>query len=129
MPRGVGKAPADKRGLFANRAYRRLAEIVDLPGQHAGDPAGEEQGQVARRVVGLWADLTEGRNRDDRRGTVNPAQRVRVMVPSAKVARVALAEDQIGRLDRCPRCSRITRHDRLAPVEMARERSRSIAVY
>jgi hypothetical protein len=86
-----GGDPADERGLFADRAERRLAEIVHLAGQHAGDPAGEEQGQIARRIVRLWSGLPERRNRDNRRGPVDPAKRVRVMMPSAKLARAALA--------------------------------------
>ena len=63
---GGGK-PADKGGLLADRADRRLGEIIDLPGQQAGDAAGEEQGQIGGRIVRLRPGLSERRDKDERR--------------------------------------------------------------
>ena len=43
MHPGTGRGePADKRGLLADRAYRRFREIVDLPGEAARDGAGAD---------------------------------------------------------------------------------------
>ena len=67
--------PADKRRLLADRADRRLGQIVDLSGQQPGDAAGKHQGEVAGRVVGARPLLAERRNRDDRRARICAAGR------------------------------------------------------
>jgi hypothetical protein len=108
---------------------RRFAEIIDLAGQHPGDPAGEEQGQIGRRVVGLRASLPEWRNRDDGGGLIDPPERVRVVLSPMKIARPSFADDQAGRRD-CGACRRrIARDYRLAVIKVAGERRRQIRLY
>ena len=71
--------PADEGGLLADGADRRFSKIVDLSGQEACDPAGKEQGQIARRSVGVWAGQAMRRDMDKRRSRVAPAQSIGVM--------------------------------------------------
>src|SRR5208282_4340121 len=61
-----GGEPADEGGLFADRAHRRFGEIIDLAGQQTSHTAGEEQGQIARRVVPLRSGLAERRDEEER---------------------------------------------------------------
>ena len=123
-----GGDPAEEGGLFADRADRRLAEIVDLAGQHPGDPAGEEQGQIARRVVGLGSGLAKRRNRDERRRAIDPAQRVGVALPGAQIPGAAFADDEVGPRYGSARRRRIAGDDGLAVVEVAREGRRIVRV-
>jgi hypothetical protein len=60
MPAQAAAIPPTNADCSPTGRDRRLAEIVDLAGQHAGDPAGEEQGQIARRVFRLRSGLPEG---------------------------------------------------------------------
>ena len=76
-----GRDAADKGGLFADRADRRLVEIIDLAGQHARDAAREKQRQIGRRIVGLRPGLAIGRNQHERRVRVQRAQRLGIAVP------------------------------------------------
>ncbi len=57
---------AQERRLLAGRGHRRFGQVVDLPGQHPGDAAGEAQRQVAGGLLGPWAGLPERRNQHDR---------------------------------------------------------------
>ena len=94
---GAGRGqPADKRRLLADRADRRLGEVVDLPGQQPGDAAAEHQGEVAGRIVGARAVLAERRYRDDCRARIEPPQRRRIAPLCAQGCRAALDHDQIG---------------------------------
>ncbi len=117
-----GGDAADKGGLFADRADRRLGEVIDLPRQHAGDAAREEQRQVGRRIVGLWPGLSVGRNQHQRRVRVDPAQRIGVAFPPAQVARSALAHDHVGI------AQRVSPDKRLSAVQMRLEQRRVIGV-
>ena len=124
---GGGKA-ADKGGLFADRADRRFREIVDLPGQQPGNAAGEEQRQVGRRVVGFWSGLSEGRDVYQRRGRIEPAKTVGVVLQSAKLLGAALTDDQVGGCDRIASRRSIIGDDGLAMIEIGRERRRHVRV-
>ena len=101
-----GGDPADEGGLLADRTDRRLRQVIHLPGQQMGDAAGEKQRQVRRRIVAA-GHQTEGRNIDERRRRVASAQRIGIALPVAKLARPALANDQIdgpnGTRGACPR--------------------------
>ena len=57
---GAGRRhAAEECRLLAHRANRRLRQVVHLAGEHAGDAAGREQGEVARRVLRRRAGLAE----------------------------------------------------------------------
>src|SRR5205085_1423235 len=116
-----GRDTADEGRLLAEGTDRRFVEIVDLTGQHPGDAAGEEQGQIGRRIVCFRAGLPRRRNRDDRRGRVDPAKSVKAVFPGAKLTGPAFADDQGSRGDRRPRGGRIAGHDALAMVQVAGE--------
>ena len=88
--------PADEGGLLADRADRRFSKIVDLSGQEARDPAGKVQGQIARRIVGVWAGQAIRRDVDERRSLVAPAQSIGVMSLGPQTPRPPFADDQIG---------------------------------
>ena len=120
-----GGDPADKGGLFPHRADRRLVEIIDLARQHAGDPAGEKQGEVGCRILGLGPGLPKGRDRRDCRGRVQPAQRFETVFPALKFARAAFAHDQVSACDRRAGGGRVGATERLAVVEILRERRRA----
>ena len=117
MHAGAGRRQsADKGRLLADRADRRFVEIVHLPGQQPGYAAAEEQGQIGRRIVRLRASQAIGRNIDERRRCVDPAQGVGVVLPNPQLPRLALADDQPGRRQRSRR--RIASSDAFAVIEI-----------
>ena len=123
-----GGQSADKGRLFANRADRRFGEIVDLSGQQPGDAAAEEQGQVGRGIVGPWPRLSEGGDINERRRRVAAAQSGDVILASQEIIGPAFADDQIGHRQRIARLTRVAGNDRLAVVEVLRERYRQARV-
>ena len=127
MHAGAGRGqPADKGRLLADRAHRRLVEIVNLPGQQSGDAAGKEQGQISRRIVCRWARQSVRRNVDKRRIRATPAQRIGVVLPIAKIPRLSLADDQIDWVESAR--SRIGGNDALPIIQIARERYRAVGI-
>ncbi len=121
-PGAGGGQPADERGLRADGADRRFREVVDLPGQHAGDAAGAEQGEVRGRLVRIRAGLPVGREQDEDGFGRSGAQGGGVEALRLQGAGAAFADDQIvgsesGKRLRVGRVARLA----LAGVQMAGE--------
>ena len=91
-----GGNPANKRRLFADRPHRRFRKVVHLPAQQPRDAAGEEQGQVGRRIVCERPALPEGRDEHERRLCIDPTQALGAMLTNAKISGTALTDNQIS---------------------------------
>ena len=97
-----GKA-ADERRLSADRGHWRLVQVVHLSGQHPGDAAGEEQGQVCCGAFGIGSGLAERGDQHNRGAGVVPAQRGDVTTGFQQRGGAALGDDQV-RVSKRGRC-------------------------
>ncbi len=118
-----GGEPADERGLFADRADRRLREIVHLAGQQSGDAAGKHQSEIGGRIVGSGPGLSERRDVDNHRPPVGITESVDVAAAGAELGGPAFADEQVSHRERgwC-------RYYRLVVIEVCCELCRIVRI-